>query len=73
MLAVTSKSRPGSPLRLLTLLAVAHATLAFYLWFCAFDVNLVSTSVPIWQIVSGLWLVWPILPAVCAAVLRCRA
>lgn len=68
MHTVTSKSRPGSPLRLLTLLATAHATLAFYLWFCAFDVNLVSTSVRLWQIVCGLWLVWPALPAVCAAV-----
>lgn len=67
MLTVASNSRPGSPLRLLALLATAHAALAFYLWFCAFDVNLVSTSVRLWQVVSGLWLVWPALPAVCAA------
>ena len=72
MLTVTSKSRPGSSLRLLTLLAIAHATLAFYLWFCAFDVNLVLTSVRLWQILSGLWLVWPVPLAVRAAVLVAR-
>jgi hypothetical protein len=64
MLTVTSKSRPGSSLRLLTLLAIAHATLAFYLWLCAFDINLVLTSVHLWQFLCGLWLVWPVLAAV---------
>ena len=54
-------------MRLLTLFATAHAALALYLWVCAFDVSLLSTSVRLWQIVSGLWLVWPILPAVCGA------
>jgi hypothetical protein len=72
MLTVTSKSRPGSSTRLLTLFAIAHATLTFYLWFCAFDVNLVLTSVRLWQILSGLWLVWPVLLAVRAAVLVAR-
>ena len=72
MLTVTSQSQPGSSLRLLTLLAIVHATLAFYLWFCAFDVNLVLTSVRLWQFLSGLWLVWSVLPAIRAAVLVAR-
>lgn len=72
MLTVTSKSRPGSSLRLLTLLAIAHATLAFYMWFCAFDVNLVLTSVRLWKILFGLWLVWPVPLAVRAAALVAR-
>ncbi len=67
MLTATAKSRPGSPLRLLTLLAIAHASLAFYLWFCAPGLSLVSTPVRLWEIVSGLWLVWPALPGVRAA------
>lgn len=72
MFTVTSMSRPGSSLRLLTLLAIAHATLAFYSWFCASDVNVVLTSVPLWQILSGLWLLWPVLLAVGAAVVLTR-
>ena len=72
MLPVTLKSQPGSSLRLPTLLAIAHAALAFYLWFCAFDVNLALTSVRLWQILSALWLVWPVLLAVRAAVLFAR-
>jgi hypothetical protein len=68
MLTVTLKSRPGSSLRLLTLLAIAHAALAFYLWFCAFDVSLILTSVRFWQMLSALWLVWPVLLAVRVAV-----
>lgn len=68
MLTVTLKPRPGSSLRLLTLLAIAHAALAFYLWFCAFDVSLIRASVRLWQILSALWFVWPILLAVRAAV-----
>ncbi len=72
MLAVTSNSRPGSSLRLLMLLAIAHATAAFYLWFCAFDVNLLLSSVRLWQILSGMWGVWPVLLAVHAAVLVAR-
>ena len=69
---VTAISRPGSRLRLLTLLAIAHGSLAFYLWFCAFDVNLVLTSVPLWQVLSGLWVAWPMLLAVLAAVMVAR-
>ena len=69
---VTAISRPGSRVRLLTLLAIAHASLAFYLWFCAFDANLVLTPVRLWQILSGLWLVWPVLLVVHAAVLVAR-
>jgi hypothetical protein len=72
MLTVTSKSRAGSSLRLLTLLAIAHSTLALYLWFCAFDVNLVLTSARLWKILSGLWLVWPVLLTVHAAALVAR-
>lgn len=68
MFRVIFKSLPGSSLRLPTLLAIAHAALAFYLWFCAFDVNLAMTSVRLWQILTALWFVWPILLAVRAAV-----
>lgn len=67
MLKATVKSRPGSPLRLLTLLAIAHASLAFYLWFCTPELRLVSAPARLWEIVSGLWLVWPALPGVRAA------
>lgn len=68
MFRVILKSQPGWSLRLPTLLAIAHAALAFYLWFCAFDVNLILTPVRLWEILSVLWLVWPMLLAVRAAV-----
>ena len=55
--------RPTSTLRLLTLLAIAHASLAFYLWFCAFDLALPATSLRLWEILGALWLVWPALLA----------
>ena len=72
MNTVTAISRPGSRVRLLTLLAIAHASLVFYLWFCAFDTNLFLTPIRLWQILSGLWLVWPVVLAVRAAVLGAR-
>lgn len=67
MPTMTPKSRPGSPLRLLTLLATAHAALAFYLWFCAYDLSVELTAAPLWRIISALWLAWPALLAVRAA------
>jgi hypothetical protein len=72
MNTVTAISPSGSGVRLLTLLAIAHASLAFYLWFCAFDANLVLTPIRLWQILSGLWLVWPIVLPVRGAVLGAR-
>ena len=65
--------RPGSTVRLLALLAVAHATFAFYLWFCAYDVLLPSTSLRFWQIVAWLCLLWPLLPAIRAAASAARS
>ena len=54
-------SRPASSSRLLTLLAIAHASLAFYLWFCAFELSLPSTSLRLWEILGALWPIWPAL------------
>ena len=44
MLTAIANSRPGSRLRLLTLLAAAHASVALSLWLCAFDVNLLRIT-----------------------------
>ena len=60
MPTVTENSQPESRLRLFALLAVAHASLAFYLWLCAFDVNLVLT-VRVWVALAWLWVAWPLL------------
>lgn len=68
----TPKPQPGSTLRLLTLLAIAHAALAFYLWFCAYDLGLYLTAAPLWGITSALWFVWPALAVVRAAALAAR-
>jgi hypothetical protein len=70
--AETTMSRPTSAFRLLTLLAIAHASLAFYLWFCAFDLGLPSTSLHLWEILGALWLVWPAQLALRTAVLFAR-
>jgi hypothetical protein len=48
-------------LRVLTLLAVAHASLAFYLWLCAFDVNLVIIPARLWEVLAWSWVGWPVL------------
>lgn len=64
MRTLTSDTRPASSLRLQALLALAHASLALYLWFCAYDLSLALTSARLWQILSALWLVWPVLLAV---------
>jgi hypothetical protein len=64
MLTATANSRPGSRLRLLTLLAGAHASLALYLWLCAFDVDLVIVPVQLWKILTWSWVGWPVLLAV---------
>jgi hypothetical protein len=61
MLTATANSRPGSRLRLLTLLAAAHASLAPYLWLRAFDVNLVTIPVRLWEVLTWSWVGWPVL------------
>ena len=61
MLTATANSRPGSRLRLLTLLAAAHASLALYLCLCAFDVNLVIIHVRLWEVLTWSWVGWPVL------------
>jgi len=58
---LTANSRPGSRLRLLTLIAVAHASLALYLWLCAFDANLVIIPVRLWELLTWSWVGWPVL------------
>jgi hypothetical protein len=61
MLTATANSRPSSRLRLLTLLAAAHASLALYLWLCAFDVNLIIIPVRLWEVLTWSWVGWPVL------------
>lgn len=61
MLTATANSRPGSRLRLLTLLAAAHASLALYLWLCEFDVNLAIVPVRLWEVLTWSGVGWPIL------------
>jgi len=61
MLTASANSRPNSRLRLLTLFAVAHASLALYLWFCAFDIALVIVPVQLWEGLTWSWVGWPVL------------
>lgn len=61
MLPATMNPRSGSRLRLPALLAVAHASLALYLWVCAPDVNLVIVPVRLWEVLTWLWVGWPAL------------
>ena len=61
MLTATTNPRPGSRLRLPTLLAVAHASLALYLWVCAPGLNLVIVPVHLWEVLTWLWVGWPFL------------
>jgi len=64
MPTLTEKSQPASRLRLLTLLAIAHASLAFYLWLCAFELDLVLAPVRIWVALAWSWATWPVLMVV---------
>lgn len=61
MLTATVDTRSGSRLRLLTLLAFAHASLALYLWLCAVDVNLVIIPARLWEVLTWLWIGLPVL------------
>ena len=56
----------SSRLRLLALLAVAHASLALYVWFCASELDLVVTPVRLWVVLAWSWAGWPVLLAAAA-------
>ena len=63
----TSTTNSGSSrLRLLALLAVAHAALAFYVWFCASELDLVVTPVRLWVVLAWSWAGWPLVLAAAA-------
>jgi hypothetical protein len=64
-------TQPVSRLRLLVLLAIAHALLVFYLWFCAFDLELVLLpGVRLWMALAWSWATWPVLMVFRAAAAR---
>ena len=71
MLTPMENAQPVSRLRLLVLLAIAHALLVFYLWFCAFDLEFVLLpGVRLWIPLAWSWAAWPVLMVVRAAAAR---
>ena len=48
-------------MRLMALLAVAHASLAFHVWFCAFELDLVVIPVRLWLLLAWSWAGWPVI------------
>src|SRR5262249_9695057 len=65
MLTSATNSR-SSRLRLLALLAVAHVSLAFYVWFCPFELDFFLIPWHIWVVLACSWAGWPVLLVVAA-------
>ena len=71
ILTLMENIQPVSRLRLLVLVAIAHALLVFYLWFCALDLEFVLLpGVRLWIALAWSWATWPVLIVVCAAAVR---